>query len=163
MLALIALVVSALAVPVPAIAGSLLSGYGGPGQGSQAILGSQLLNGPAGGGGSDGAGSSSSTQDAGNTASTGAEVGTRTSPGTARKSATGKPTAGKQSKGTTGRSQSRRGSLSGAHAPVRVAQSADVSSPTLGLSGADLLYVLIAFGALACTAVLTRRFARPPG
>jgi hypothetical protein len=44
-----------------------------------------------------------------------------------------------------------------------VAQSAGVSSPTLGLSGADLLYILIAFGALASTAVLTRRFARPPG
>jgi hypothetical protein len=35
-----------------ALASPLLSGYGGPGQGSQAILGSALLNGPRGGGGS---------------------------------------------------------------------------------------------------------------
>jgi hypothetical protein len=40
-----------------ATSGSLLSGYGGPGQGSQAILGSALLNGPSGG--APGAGSSS--------------------------------------------------------------------------------------------------------
>ena len=33
---------------------SLLSGYGGPGQGSQAILGSALLNGPGSGGGNGG-------------------------------------------------------------------------------------------------------------
>src|SRR5262249_33452093 len=44
--------------PVPASASSVLSGYGGPGQGNQAILGSALLSGPGGGGGSSGRGGS---------------------------------------------------------------------------------------------------------
>ena len=41
----------AVAAPAPALASSLLSGYGGPGQGNQAILGSALVNGPRGGAG----------------------------------------------------------------------------------------------------------------
>jgi hypothetical protein len=51
-----AAVVAALmgAVPVSATASSLLSGYGGPGQGSQAILGAALLKGPSNGGGRGG-------------------------------------------------------------------------------------------------------------
>ena len=163
MLALMALAVLSLATAAPAIAGSLLSGYGGPGQGSQAILGSQLLNTPSGRGGSNGAGSSASTQGAGSTAGTGNEARTGTSLGKARGSATAKLPAGKQSKGATGRSQSQRGSRTAAPASATAADSASVSSPTLGLSGADLLYILIALGALASTAVLTRRFARPPG
>src|SRR5438874_7144215 len=43
--------------PLPAHASPLLSGYGGPGQGSQAILGSTLFGGP--GGGSSGSGAAS--------------------------------------------------------------------------------------------------------
>jgi hypothetical protein len=51
-------VVVALALPALATAGSLLSGYGGPGQGSQQLLGSSVIGGGAGsGGGSGGAGS----------------------------------------------------------------------------------------------------------
>src|SRR3984893_14298799 len=42
------------AMPSAAPAKSLLSGYGGPRPGSQAILGAMLLNGPSGGGGSSG-------------------------------------------------------------------------------------------------------------
>src|SRR5450755_4896336 len=42
--------------PSSVFAGPLLGGYGGPGAGNQAILGSALLNGPPGGGGT-GAGS----------------------------------------------------------------------------------------------------------
>ena len=49
------LVAVSAALPAAASAGSLLSGYGGPGQGSQAILGSALLNGPAGRGAGGGA------------------------------------------------------------------------------------------------------------
>ena len=47
-----AVLVSALAgSPGTALASSLLSGYGGPGEGSEAILGSTLVNGPPGGAG----------------------------------------------------------------------------------------------------------------
>src|SRR5438309_8805588 len=44
------------AVPATAHAGPLLSGYGGPGQGNQAILGSALVGGSSGGGGTSGGG-----------------------------------------------------------------------------------------------------------
>jgi hypothetical protein len=162
LLTLLALAVLSLAMAAPAIAGSLLSGYGGPGQGSQAILGSQLLNRPSGGGGSNGAGSSP-TQGAGSAAGAGDKGQTGTSSATARGRASTKPSAGRRSKGTAGRSQSQRGLRAGAPAAASVAQSASVSSPALGLSGADLLYILVALGALASTAVLTRRFARPLG
>src|ERR1700736_6516079 len=46
------------ALPTTADAGPLLSGYGGPGQGNQAILGSTLLGGSAGGSGTSGGGGS---------------------------------------------------------------------------------------------------------
>ncbi len=39
-------------------------------------------------------------------------------------------------------------------------QTASGGSQTLGLSGEDLLYVLLALGALALSGVLTRRLAR---
>jgi hypothetical protein len=164
--ALVALAGFALATAAPAVAGSLLSGYGGPGQGSQAILGSELLNSPDGGGGSNGAGSSGSSasaQSAAGTPGTGTGARTRTSPGAARSRATAKPSPRKQGEAEAGRSQSQSSSRAGAPATAALAQSASVSSPTLGLSGADLLYVLIALGALVSTAALTRRFARPRG
>src|SRR2546430_16064392 len=49
------LLTAAACMPATAHANPLLSGYGGPGQGNQAILGATLLNG-RGGGGSSGAG-----------------------------------------------------------------------------------------------------------
>ena len=54
----IALVALSAAMPVAASASSLLSGYGGPGQGNQAILGSALLGGGSSGGSSGSTGSS---------------------------------------------------------------------------------------------------------
>ena len=52
-LALVAIL--CVSVPTVALAGSpLLSGYGGPGTGEQAILGSTLVGGPGGGSGSGG-------------------------------------------------------------------------------------------------------------
>ncbi len=58
----------------PAFANSLLSGYGGPGQCNQAILGSALINGPGGnGGGSGGAGSGGSRSSGSAGGSTAAE------------------------------------------------------------------------------------------
>src|SRR5580698_25991 len=60
------------AIPAPAAlaGGPLLSGYGGPGAGAQAIIGATLLNGPGGSsGGSSGGGS------AGDSSSNGSSVG----------------------------------------------------------------------------------------
>ena len=48
-------------LPAVAHANPLLSGYGGPGQGNQAILGATLLNG-SGGGGSSGAAAAASSR-----------------------------------------------------------------------------------------------------
>ncbi len=48
-------------LPVPAVAGGpLLSGYGGPGAGDQAIIGAALIGGPSGGGSGGGSGDSGS-------------------------------------------------------------------------------------------------------
>jgi hypothetical protein len=52
-LALLTLAFATLSIAT-AGANSLLSGYGGPGEGNQAILGSALINGPSGKGGSGG-------------------------------------------------------------------------------------------------------------
>src|SRR2546421_57056 len=55
------LLAAAACMPVAAHANPLLSGYGGPGQGNQAILGATLLNG-SGGGGSSGAAAAASSR-----------------------------------------------------------------------------------------------------
>src|SRR5580693_3549465 len=57
--------------PSAALAGGpLLSGYGGPGAGSQAIIGAALLNGPSGGsGGNSSGGGSAGNSGSGSTAS----------------------------------------------------------------------------------------------
>jgi len=156
-LAGVILVALALAVPVSASANSLLSGYGGPGQGNQAILGSALLNGPSGGGGggSTGAGSSATSAGVGGSGATGSAGGSG-----------------------AGRSPSRRNPAPRHGAPRVVAISgasenggpayqgylragaAGGSSETLGLSGSDLLFILLALAALLFTAFLTRGLAR---
>jgi hypothetical protein len=152
--------------PATASAGSLLSGYGGPGQGSQSILGTALLGAPSGGasgGGSGGAGAtsgegsstsaaptSSAPTGAGGTAKSPVHTSRSTrrsgsSPGTA-----GKPS-GKPSLGDTG-----------AYAQTSSQASAG-GSPALGLSGADIRDVLLALAALAMTGALTVQLARRAG
>jgi hypothetical protein len=157
------------ASPAAAPASPLLSGYGGPGQGSQVILGSSLINGPpkggGGGGGSQGGGGSTGAGESSSAAAAG-RLGTATGSGEApagimvhkHVSTTG-------AHGTKAKGVGVHGSSSGSqanpalptHAAVRPAAE---GSETLGVSGIDLLYVLIALGALALTAVLTRRIAR---
>jgi hypothetical protein len=145
-----------------ALASSLLSGYGGPGQGSQAILGSALLNGPRGGGGSGtgtvGAPGSSVSSSIAST-SVGAPAGGArvASPRSQARVHSGYR---KQAAGAAGQASG------GPSNPYLVAersgtgQRADAASETLGLSGADLLYVLLALCVLALTAVLTKRLTR---
>jgi hypothetical protein len=150
------------AAPSSAWANSLLSGYGGPGEGNQTILGSALLGGGSAGGG----GSSSSTSGSTGSSSSGAAApgGKITTP-----SGSSGAALGRAKRPTGGRSASRGGSggASGGAAraytavyPSSASQPALGASETLGLSGEDLGYVLLAFGVLAFTGVVTRRLAR---
>jgi hypothetical protein len=153
-------VAASLSTPAPAPANSLLSGYGGPGQGSQAILGSALVNGPSGGGGgTSGSGGSSLASPAQSGALSSASAGGSTA---VRGSVHGS---------TRGSARKRHAHASAAAAPayahptVRTgAQVAvDGGTPALGLSGADVLYILLGLAALTVTALLTRQLSRRPG
>lgn len=164
-LTLLALLASAVG---PAVAGanSLLSGYGGPGQGNQAILGAALVGGRSGGG-SSGGGSGGESGDespsglalvegrANGSHPSAARVRARGAGGAAGVSATGHQITGGTSNG---------GARTYAHeSSVNSSQTASGSSPALGLSGADVMYILLALGVLILTAVLTRRLVRQPG
>jgi len=166
----ISLILSLLAVPMTfapssAFANSLLGGYGGPGQGNQAILGSALLNGPRGGDGGGG-GPSDGTSGSTGSSSTGlAGVGTQA----VQKNAA--PT-GSSGRGSTAREGGRRsagrpsGGAAGTYPASSVGETSRLApegSGALGLSGEDLLYVLLALGVLAFVGVLTRRLARTAG
>jgi hypothetical protein len=152
---LVALAVAAWA-PSAATANPLLSGYGGPGQGEQAILGGGLVNTPTGGGGSGTSGS------AGSTAS---ELTLPAASGSARKAGQG---AGKGGHRSASRQRSSATSAAPASPPrpsavaVSAASDRGVPGATLGISSADLLYLLLALAALALTGVLTRQLARRP-
>jgi hypothetical protein len=151
---LLALALSTLA-PATADAGSLLSGYGGPGEGNQVILGSALLNTPGGGGGSTGGGStgaSSTTPDIGDAAA-------------ASGAPAGSPDRGHapESAGTDKQVNGGAGKVSDSDARPYATTSELVGSQTLGLSSGDLVDVLLALGALILTGALTGRLARQPG
>jgi hypothetical protein len=168
-LTLTALAASAL-VPAAANAGSLLSGYGSPGEGNQAILGSALLNGPSGKGGSGGAsataaagqsgsyGSLIASADEGRLASSSKASGGSTSSGSARSSNAG----GKQRHVKAGAGKaSNSASQPYTQTNGRSTQAAGGGgSQPLGLSGADLLYILMVVVVLALTGVLTRGLVR---
>jgi hypothetical protein len=140
-------------MPVAACANPLLSGYGGPGQGDQAILGATLL-----GGSSSGGGSSSSEAQAGTAAALTATEpavrgGRRETGGAARPKKRSRPSASTQK--PTGAADS--GPASG-----KLALQADegTSGDPLGLSGTDVLYILLTLGALALTGGLTLQLVR---
>jgi hypothetical protein len=146
-------VLSLCVLPAGADASStLLSGYGGPGEGNQAIIGSTLI----GGGGKGGSGG-------GTQASAGS--GSIEAPASAASGS-----GGSQAKG--GAAHARKGSgvpaghASGGRAstytPV-AATARDGGGSTLGLTGGDLLYIVLALCALALTAVLTRYLNRGTG
>jgi hypothetical protein len=154
-------------------AGSLLSGYGGPGQGNQAILGSALINGPSGKGGSGASRSSSAGGPASIQATSGdgslvappttAGTGHATTPaGRAGKASVGAAGVARRS-GAAGKGAGKT-SLRGPSAYTKSSESARAAggSQPLGLSGADLGYILLALAVLAFTGVLTRRLARQP-
>ena len=142
---LIGLVVTLSAlVPASAGASSLLSGYGGPGQGTQAILGSTLLNGPSGGAGTAplggvSTGGATTTSDAGGNRHAGARRGSQPAA-----TATG---------GVPLRSYPGLGS----------SQTSAGGAGVLGLSDSAFLFALLALAALLFTGLLTRGLTRASG
>jgi hypothetical protein len=164
LLATVGLLGTLLAPPASA-AGPLLSGYGGPGAGEQAVLGSALLN--ARGGGEPGSGGPKNTG--------GPSAGGPSAPGTGSAAAgratgaPGSPSPGHD--GSTGSFRGDRGSAGGERgsgeagggAPTYVYPSSLRSapaSPALGLSGRDLLLALAVAAGLAVLGTATIRIAR---
>jgi hypothetical protein len=168
---------AALSAVAPGVvrANSLLNGYGGPGQGNQAILGSALLNGPGGGsGGGGGRGASTGEAKPGLAASSLAEAtsgGARAGRRNAAHSGLGSGTGGK---GRTtggaatggggkagGSGQTGKASVGAADAYLASehgeARAASDGLETLGLSARDLLYLLFTLCLLVSTGMATRR------
>jgi hypothetical protein len=138
-----------------ALASSLLSGYGGPGQGSQALLGSALLNGSGGGGGSAGA----AAPPASSTPVT-PEAPSRTAQGRSGRS---HKHAGAGSTGSHGAVANSQPSAATRISDIYTAAERGASAPStglLGLSGADFLLIVLALLALGFMGVLTRRLTR---
>ncbi|TMK97734.1 MAG: hypothetical protein E6G34_08530 [Actinobacteria bacterium] len=130
-----------LGAPAGALASPLLSGYGGPGAGSQVILGSALVNGPRGGGGPTAAA----------TSARGDSAPTRVT------SARGTPARGSEAH--------RSGTVSGSaarEAPVSVQGRTVSHSEALGLSSRDLALIIVVACALVVIGFMTGRLARAP-
>jgi hypothetical protein len=144
------------AAPAAAAVNPLLSGYGGPGEGNQAILGSTLVGGsstgagPGEGGGAGGPGGPAGGAGA-LSGSGGAGGGARRVPGARGHRGRGPRSAGRASDGGSAATR-------GGGPVVSLADAS--SSQTLGLSSEDVVYILVALGALAVTGVLTGRLAR---
>jgi hypothetical protein len=144
--------------PSLASANPLLSGYGGPGQGSQAILGSALLNGPRGGGGAAGSGTSGSLSSSNPTQAVQA-TGAGSQPGSKppRRARAGKPAR----RSLPGAATVGGASSKGASAAYRLSRSTD-AAPVLGLTSGDLVGAILVAGMLILVGVLTKRLARRP-
>ncbi len=162
--------------PGAALASSLLSGYGGPGEGSEAILGSTLVNGPSGGAGAGpsggaGAGAAGAAGSASASALSGTARSGRGSAGASHDERTGLSSAGSTAaRGTGGpagrangpgdaASVTRTGSAGTAFA-VQAADRGSIESEDLGLTAKYLVYVLLVLAGLAAVWALTIRFAR---
>lgn len=155
-------------------ANPLLSGYGGPGQGSQAIIGSQLLNGPsparevsAGAQTSPGSGTSSAAAREGGPANAGASTGQGAASGHAPNPPATPDQASRAGHGPGAAGTSRTQSSGGVHGAAATralafSQAAAVSSQPLGLSGGDILLIVLAFALVLLTGALTRFLKRPP-
>jgi hypothetical protein len=168
------------ATSTSASANSLLSGYGAPGEGNQAVLGSALVGGAGGGssgtggGGGSSAGSSSDGAGAGaplgsgNVATSGLHGRNSKVSGSAPRDPKARGGVGSGPAGKRTGSRGTSGAASSGTARAYPVLSRDASQPTsgvsggLGFSGEDVGYLLLALGALAFTGVLTRRLARPP-
>jgi hypothetical protein len=154
----------AVALPGSALASPLLSGYGGPGQGNQALLGSALVNGPKGGGGSSGSTTSTDTGIAESESSSEGQVsgaGSGSSKGGGTGSSSRSSSAGRSSshagagKAAPGRSPTQAAAPSFYPAAERLP--ADSQGGSLGLSATDVLLIVLAAALLVSLGLLTRR------
>ena len=157
------LTVALLCVPASALASStLLSGYGGPGQGNQAIIGSTLVGGSGGGKGGGGSGGGSGSEPSGSSASL--ALPAQSSAPTPKKAAPSGRTRAPAHHRPTKVSGSKHASKTGAPAYKRTAATVQAGGgKTLGLTGADFFYIVLAACVLALTAVITGRVARRAG
>jgi len=170
-LAASALIALAVTCALPGAAGAtstLLSGYGGPGQGNQALIGSSL-SGTASGGGSGGSGGSGA---AGAGEPVRLEASSAAGAGTAGRAGHAGGTAAGGGRGAASRRQQsdarRAGSAAaaGAAAAARARNVADrgaTGTSTAGLSGTDLVLIALGCALLVATALITGRLARRPG
>jgi hypothetical protein len=170
----------------PASAGPLLSGYGGPGGGEQAIIGSALLGGPHGGSGAGG--SSGSRRSEGSkgsrAASRGGSGGNRggsggNSGGTASNDSGRGQEGASGSTGATAVSSGRAAGNDSSASHIRVnagprprmastaayiyprsLRLASADSSALAISGGDLLALIAMIAFLSLVGVLTRRLVR---
>jgi hypothetical protein len=147
---LVACALFAAAIPLGAQAGPLLSGYGGPGEGNQAILGSTLLGGPGGGAPGAGGPSRAADQGPGSVSATPAHGRSAGPSGARRSSPPARQPTGALAAGGSGQP------ASGLYPAVE----RTTAPGGLGLTGADISYIVMAAAVLAFTGVLTRRLAR---
>jgi hypothetical protein len=163
------------AAPQVALAGSLLSGYGGPGEGSQALVGAALVNGPRGGGGgsSTGGGSPELAEPSSTSASASAPGTTEGRSSSASHGSSRRPSGSSSHHGSSdSRSTSSSGSTTGSAEQgrsgfasyPRIEHVVDApASFAFGLSGADFVYALVALACLLLAAFATMHLARRPG
>jgi len=160
------MLVLCLVAPVGAFANPLLSGYGGPGQGEQAILGGGLVKGGSSGGGGGGASSGASTsapslavEEPSTHARTGSGAAGPHHPST---SAQRKPSQGSPSqKHLAGASKSVPATHTSRYGLASSRADAG-SSQILGLSDGDFVYIFLALALVIATGALMRRLVGPP-
>jgi hypothetical protein len=151
------LLAAALVAPA-AGASPLLSGYGGPGSGNQAILGSALLNGPGSGGGSGAGGPSTAQQpSSGGLAPAASAPASSGGPRASRHEGHHGAPASSSPQGASPAQTALAAKLAYARAERTGAGS---GSGTLGLSGADFLYAALVLAGLALMGAITRRMTR---
>jgi len=150
----------ALALPSLAAANTLLSGYGAPGAGSQALLGSTL----AGGGPRAGGGSGSRDTNLGSSSGRSIEQPALSS-GAARSARAAGQTTKTRTRGSSHHAVSGAGSGSssggpGAAPPVPLVPRSSVHTDAAGLSGGDLALVFAALAMIVATGFLMARLTR---
>ena len=151
--AAVAVLLAGIPVGAASASSTLLSGYGGPGAGNQAILGSTLVGGSGKGAGGGG---STSASPASIAVPQSAPTGSSPRRSHATVPRTAKPTG-------AGNASNAASPASKAPSPAYTPTSASADrggGGSLGLSGEDVLYIVLAFGALGLTAAITGRFAR---
>jgi hypothetical protein len=143
------------ATPLTASANPLLSGYGGPGQGSQVILGAGLVNGSGAGGGR--AGGSQTSGSGESVTSIAAALAAPAGTGSNAPARSGRRTARARPAGRVGRSARQRVKRDASGADI---VSRSTGQPLLGISQTALAGIVAAVGALILLGLLTRRLAR---